>query len=86
MATEQTVFEYKRFGFSFTVYTNRIEVIDGAFISLAKKDTILLKNIADVAVKGLTRRLYITLNSGVTKEYNIGTQSEAAKTAIQTAL
>ena len=80
------VFTYNRFGFFFSVYENRIEIHEGVYNALAKKTSILLKNVSSVTVVGLTRKLEIKTNDGKTFTYNVGTQSEDAKNAISNLL
>ena len=78
----EKVFEYSRFGFTFTVYPNRIEVSEGPWKSIAKKTTLLIRNIASVEIKGMSRKLFIRMNDNTTHEYIIGLEVENAVSAI----
>lgn len=82
----EPIYTYSRTGFSFTVYTNRIDIVDtsgfGAALTGGKKETILFRTITAVDVKGMTRKLHITTADGKTREFNLGGKSEEARQAI----
>lgn len=82
----EPTYTYSRVGFSFTVYANRIDIVDksafGAFFTGGKKETILLRNITSVDVKGMTRKLTITTSDNKAREFNLGGKSEQARQAI----
>lgn len=73
---QEYVYKYERKGFEFTIYKNRIDIVDGIWKTLAKKTTILLKNVASVEIKGLTRKLYIKTNDNKTFEYIVGLEGQ----------
>ena len=58
--------------FNFAVYSNRISIIDkrGGITSYMapKKKDIAIKNISGVNLKGLLRKLEITMNDGTLRE------------------
>jgi hypothetical protein len=82
----ETIFHYGRVGFTFDVYSNRIEITDksgfGAMFTGGKKETILLKTVTAIDVKGATRKLHVTTADGKVREYNLGNRSEEARQAI----
>jgi hypothetical protein len=82
----ETIFSYARMGFAFDVYSNRIEITDksgfGSFLTGGKKETILLKTVTAIDVKGATRKLHVTTADGKTREYNLANKSEEARQAI----
>lgn len=73
-------FSYSRFGFALDVYPNRIEVVSGTWIK--KREAILLRNVTDVQVAGVTRKLTVVTNDGKKHEFNVGTKSEDARATI----
>ena len=81
----EPVFTYTRTGYSFTVYPNRIETHDtsgfGAFTG-GKRESYPIKNISDVTISGVLRKLKITMNNGKAQEFMLGTESEEARQAI----
>lgn len=90
MSTDEPAFTYTRIGFEFRVYHNRIDILDksgfGAKLSGGKRETILLRNVTDVTVKGLTKKLSITTSDAKTHEFNLGPKSDEARQAILSAL
>jgi hypothetical protein len=89
-ATEEPIFTYQRTGFSLKVYRNRIEISDksafGAVFTGGKQQSILLRNVTDVAVKGAARKLYITTSDNKTHDFILGTKGEEARQAILSVL
>lgn len=79
------LFRYTRAGFTFEVYPNRVEVLDKSGLMgrvSPKRETIPVRTIAGVDVKGMTRKLTITTNDGTAHTYNLGGQHEDARQAI----
>jgi hypothetical protein len=83
---QETIFHYGRVGFTFDVYSNRIEITDksgfGGFFTGGKKESILFRNITAVDVQGATRKLSITTSDGKVRQYILGTKSEEARQTI----
>jgi hypothetical protein len=62
---------FKRLFLKLVVYDNRIEVVEGMF-PFKKKQTIPLKNIANVEVSKFTKQLIIDTNDGKKHKFAIG--------------
>lgn len=90
MSNEEPIFIYERTGFSLKVYKNRIDISDksgfGAALTGGKQQSILMRNITDVTIKGITRKLHITTSDNKTHEFVLGTKSEEARQAILSVL
>jgi hypothetical protein len=78
--TEEYVYQYKRYGFEFTVWRNRIEIRERGMLAW-RTDTLLLRNVNDVGVR-LGGKLQLTLSDGKTREYILGLKAEEARAAI----
>lgn len=90
MSNEEPIFTYARTGFSLKVYRNRIDISDksgfGSVFTGGKQQSILLRNVTDVAVKGAARKLHITTSDTTTHEFILGTKSDEARLAILSVL
>lgn len=78
------LYEYKRPGFSLTIYPGTLSIIDqtgGVKKYFAPKQTdILLKNITGVYLSGFSRKLRLSLNDGTFREFPVyGKESEAVR-------
>jgi hypothetical protein len=79
------LFHHERRGFSLTVYPNRIDTMTKAVLT-TKRETILLRNVTNVEINGLVKKLHITTNDGTTRAYFVGPDPEPARQAILSAL
>jgi hypothetical protein len=90
VTADEPIFVYERTGLSFKVYRNRIDVLDksgfGAYWTGGKQQTILLRNVTDVTVQGLTKKLRITTNDGKSHEFQLATKGDEARQAIVSVL
>lgn len=80
----EKIYEYKRFGFSLTIYPGTLSVIDqsgGLKKYIAPNQTdILLKNITGVYLNGITKKLRLSLNDGSFREFPVyGKESEKVR-------
>lgn len=75
----EPLYTYKRAGFTFEVYPNRIDIVEGAV--LKKRESIMMRSVTDVQVTR-TNRLRITTQDGRTREYVLGTNYDEARLAI----
>jgi len=87
---DEPTFTYARAGFALRVHRNRVDILDTSEARTALSDgtheTILLRDVTDVAVTGLARKLSITTSDGTTYAFNVGTTGDAARQAIVDAL
>lgn len=79
----EPIFEYKRLGFSFTVYPNRIETSSGTMFK--KHSSLLMRNVTDVT---LTRsgQLEVMTSDGKKHKFIIGLTAPQARQAILEAI
>jgi hypothetical protein len=73
---------------TFTLYPNRIEVTEGLTRGAlgGKRETILLRSVTDVSVRGMVKKLYIAANDGRRREFQLGHENERARSAILSVL
>jgi len=83
---EEPLFRYHRVGFTFSVYRNRIDVVDksGMFgmLGAGKNETILLRSVTDVTIEGAARKLKITTSDGRKREFILGPKGKEARETI----
>lgn len=82
MTSNDPLWQEKRPGFSFVVWSNRIEVQDGLFSFTAKKMALLLRSVTDVSVVGLTRKLQVTMQDGKTHQFVLSKPDDARSTIL----
>lgn len=80
--TDEVLAECKRFGFELRVYTNRIEVVEGAYRALQKTTTLLLRNIASVGMDRVKAHLTVKSNDGHTYHWTTAPHTQALHDAI----
>ncbi len=86
MSQKEPLARYKRFGFSMTVYPNRIEVKRLAFLWLSRTTVIPLKSVANVEKNTATNRLTVHTNDGKRHKFVTGFQTGKLYEAILGAL
>lgn len=86
MSNEEPLFIHERYGFSFKVYRNRIDIVERQFIGTKKTTTHLLRQVASVEVKPIGGKLILVLTDNKKHEYIIGTQADEARQAIVSVL
>lgn len=73
-------YQYQRFGFTFVVYSNRIDISERQLLG-TKTSTILARQIASVEI-AIGGKLTITLTDATRRTYALGTSAEEAQRAI----
>lgn len=80
MTESEPLFTYHRAGLNFEVWPNRIEVQErGGFLGMGgKKTVILLRNVSDVKVEGMTKQVTIATNDGNKRKWQLGSDGPKA--------
>lgn len=74
------LFHYSRMGFSFFIYSNRVEVEETKGLLRQKhRTTIMLKQIASVSTGGIPPQLTIRTTDNAETKYLVGTRYEEAR-------
>lgn len=77
---DEPTFTYERYGFSFKVYRNRVEVAERQFFGNMKPTTILLRSVT--GVEATSAKIIIRTSDGKKYEYILGTKTEAGRQAL----
>lgn len=82
--TTEPIFHYHRYGLTFDVFSNRVDVEQrGGLLGMGgKKTSILFRNITDVKIEGFTKQLTIKTSAGEQFKYQLGADGERARQAI----
>lgn len=86
MTNTEPLAQHKRFRFSLSVFSNRIEVEEANALGLKRQQVILLRNVVSVKQQPLGGKLVVETNDGKKLTFVTGTDTPAILQAIVGAL